>query len=121
MPGAAAGPIFTVDGTAVASLEGLSGPSAHVEALDITDLDDTAAAWVPNGVVDGGEVTLELGDRGTQFTVGATASAVLTHSNGTAATTTNSFSFLVVSKEHNYEVKGKQASTVVLKLTGAIT
>ena len=119
---AAQGAGIKVTGTAVPSLEGISGPNLHVEPIDITDLDDTAAVWVSNGVVDGGEVTLELGDRGTLFTVGATAAITLIHADGvTTTTTTNTFSALVVSKEHNYEVKGKQASTVVLKVTGAIT
>ena len=39
---------------------GISGPSLSVTALDVTNLADTAKAFIPSGVYDAGEITLDI-------------------------------------------------------------
>ena len=116
--GAVAGTVLTIDGTTVPMVLSADGPEQTEEALDVTAISDTSGTYIPNNATDGGEISLELGDIGSQFTVGATAEFTLTL---VASSTTVTFDALVQSKKYNNEAKGLMKTSVVLKVTGAIS
>lgn len=113
--------------TAIGGISSLSGPNLTAAAIDVTDLDSTAKAFLA-GVVDGGEVTMELHlspDNAThaQMLTDIKAGTISTwHVEWTdSGDTIYSFSAFVTQFGVGGVVDGALTGSVTLKVTGTVT
>jgi hypothetical protein len=117
-------------GTVIAEITSLDGPGVERDMIEVTNLSSPSGAKeFIAGMIDGGEVTLEV----SYVPQNATQKQLLTDLSTPAAATaytitltdsgpsTISASMLVKSFKLKGEVGGKMAATFVLKITGPVT
>ena len=108
---------------------GISGPSLSVTALDVTNLADTAKAFIASEVYDGGEITLEVNfEPDTQFHADmivdmlAFTPAEVTIQYADAGTTTYTLAACIITGfEAGASVDEKLSGTFTIKVGGAVS
>lgn len=116
--------------TLVGEVRSISGPSESVETIDVTSQDSTAKEFISAGLVDGGEVTLEMNLIGSDAQQQGLRSDMV---NGTLRNfklelndhatnpTTFSFSAIVTNMEPSAELGSQYSTSVTLKVSGLTT
>ena len=126
----AKGTTLSWGGTTVGEITSFTGPGFAHAAVDITDLDDTVKAFLPAGVYDPGEVSLDLNfdEDDAAHTVlvadvktGTTRVLIVQFQNGTAATGEWSCNAFLTSFEPSGTLEDKLAASCAFKCTGDVT
>ena len=124
------GAILSFDATAVGNIISISGPNQSRDSIDISTMDSTAkfGEFIP-GMLDSGEITVELNYDGTALGTANTlqtwktntaATVLITLYNGTA-TATLSCSGFITSLGHAIPFDDKVTQSLGIKLTGSPT
>lgn len=125
------GASLTLAGTAVGSINNISGPDISRGSIDITTMDSSSnvAEFIP-GIIDNGEVTIDLQYDGTtnakllkDYVTATAASIVVTIPDGGTLTTTSTYTGtgFLTKLGHAIPFDGKVTQSATFKLTGALT
>ena len=116
-------------GTSIPNVTSFTGPSLSAEAVDVTDLNDTARAYIAANLYDAGEVTLDINfeadnslhdQMADDLIAGTERAFVVTFQNGTNATTSWSCNALVTAFTPSGNVGEALKASVTLKATGGL-
>lgn len=114
---------------AIGGITSLGGPGLSREVIDVTDLDDDARAKIA-GLLDAGEVTLELNYEPDDTQHAQILTDILSSDGGSAAysilfsdaaTTTKTFTAFVSAFEPSASVGDKLSASVTLTITGTLS
>jgi len=130
MANVAQGTLISWGATSIPEIASFTGPSLAHEALDVTDLDSVGKDYLPAGVYDMGEIGLELNydpdnavhDQLVDDCIAGTPRQVIfTWLNGTAATTTWTFSAFATGFSPGGSTGDKLTASLTLKGTGSVS
>jgi predicted secreted protein len=121
---------LSIAGTDIGNIISISGPEISRDAIDKSTMDSTNKwrEFIP-GMLDGGEITMEVNYDGTAAGTGNTLAAQLTNSaqvvvvefNNGGTTSSWNCSALITGIGHAIPFDDKVSQTVTMKVAGAIT
>ena len=130
MPDISKGTVIKWGTTAIADIASFNGLGLDGEVVDITDLDDSARAFLSAGLYDGGELSAELNHDPdlaihlalpTDLLSGTTRVLQVIWLNGTSATSDWSCNAYITHFEPGMSVGEKATASVTFKATGTVT